>query len=120
IAFVSERDGIANLYRLDPASGKVTPATHYTDYDVRYPGSDGKRVVFQHGNGLALYDPATDQTTELRLALHSDRIHSRARRVPAQPALNAATLGPTGKRLLVEARGQILSVPVESGDARVV
>ena len=118
--FVSERDGLANLYRLDPKTGKSAPATHYSDYAISYPASDGKRIVFQHGNGLALFDPAAGRTQELHFALNSDRIHARMRRVPLQPALDTAAIGPTGKRVLVEARGQIWSLPVESGDARPV
>ena len=120
IYFVSERDGFANLYKLDPKTNKTTEVTHYTDYGISYPSSDGKRVVFQHGHGLALFDPATSKTQELRFALNSDRIHARPRRVPLQPAMNMAAIGPTGKRVLVESRGQIWSIPAEAGDARPV
>lgn len=118
IYFVSDPDGHANLYRLDPESGAVTQSTHFTDFDVRYPGSDGKRVVFEHGNGLAIYDPATDQAEDLRLELRSDRIHTREKRVPAMKNLAGVAIGPSGRRVLVSARGQILSAPVEQGDVR--
>jgi tricorn protease len=118
IYFVSERDGHANLYRLGPQSGTVSAATHYADYDVRYPGTDGHRVVFEHGDGLALFDPATGQTQELDLALHSDRIHARERRLSALDNFVGVDFGPTGKRLLISSRGQILSAPVENGDVR--
>src|SRR5262249_13143846 len=119
IYFVSEREGHANLWRLDPASRAVTAATRYDDYDVRYPGSDGQRIVFEHGDGLALYDPATGKTQELRFELGSDRIHTRERRLSALPNLFGVALGPTGKRLFVSSRGQILSAPAEKGDVRV-
>lgn len=118
IYFVSERDGHANLYRLDPATGAATAITSYADFDVRYPGTDGSRVVFEHGAGLALYDPATGRVEELAMNLHSDRIHARERRIPAVQNLAGAAFGPTGKRLLVSSRGQILSAPVEHGDVR--
>ncbi len=118
IYFVSDPDGDANLYRLDPETGAITQATRYTDFDVRYPGTDGKRLVFEHGTGLALYDPAGDRTEELRFDLHSDRIHTRERRVSALRNLFGVAFGPTGKRILVSARGQILSAPVEQGEVR--
>ena len=118
--FVSERDGHSNLWRLDPASGAVRQATHYTDYDVRYPESDGQRVVFEHGDGLALYDPASDRVQELRFTMHSDRIHAREKRVSALKHLFSVEIGPTAKRLLVSARGQILSAPADKGDVRVI
>ena len=61
--FVSEREGISNLFRLNPNSKGVSSATKYQDLPVRYPGSDGKRIVFQHGPGLAIYDPQSRQMT---------------------------------------------------------
>ena len=118
IYFVSERDGHANLCRLDPTNGAVTAATHYLDYDVRYPGSDGKRVVFEHGDGLGVYDPVSGQAKDLTIGLHSDRIHTRVKRVSALQNFVGVRFGPSGKRLLVSSRGQILSTPVENGDIR--
>ena len=116
IAFVSERDGHANLWSLDPASGAATQLSHFSDYDVRYPGTDGQRVVFEHGDGLGIYDAATGQVRDLAFDLHSDRIHARPKVVPALRNLAAVAIGPTGKRLLVSARGQVLSAPAENGD----
>jgi tricorn protease len=120
VYFVSERDGVANLYALDPATGAVTPATAYPDFEVRYPQTDGRTVIFEHGDGLALFDPSSGRSRDLELDLRSDRIHARARRVSALDRLFGTELGPTGKRILVSARGQVLSAPVEHGDVRVV
>ena len=120
IYFVSERDGHANLYKLDADKSAVTAVTHYSDYDVRYPGTDGHRIVFEHGDGLGLYDPASGETRDLALVLHSDRIHTRVRRVSALKNFVGVSFGPTGKRLLVSSRGQLLSAPVENGDVRTI
>ncbi len=120
VYFVSERDGHANLWMIPSQGGAATQVTHYADYDVRYPSSDGARVVYEHGDGLGLYDPATGKTTELAVQLHSDRVHARPKRVQAATQLASVVLGPTGKRMLVSARGQILNAPAENGDVRVV
>lgn len=116
--FVSERGGHMNLYRMNPALSRAEAVTHYSDYDVLYPASDGRRIVFQHGTGLALYDPAAKTARALSFALNSERIHTRPRLVPARDSLDSAHLGPTGKRVLVGARGQILSLPAEEGAVR--
>lgn len=118
IYFASERGGTSNLYKLDPANKTTTPVTSFGDYDVRYPQSDETRVVFEYGNGIALFDSETETTTELELALASDRIHARKRRVSAFDQLAGLAIGPTGKRILASARGQILDAPVEYGDVR--
>jgi tricorn protease len=120
IYFISERGGLANLFRLKPGTGAVHQITHYTDAEARYPSSDGKSVVFQHGDALAEYDIATDTVKELNLHLDTDRVHSREKRVPAGNSLNAATVGPTGKRVVIESRGQLVSLPVDEGDSRLL
>jgi tricorn protease len=118
--FVSERRGLANLYRMNPADGSTAQITEYADAEARYPATDGTSVVFQHGDGLALYEIAAGRVKELAIHLDTDRIHARAKRVPAAAHLNSIALGPTGKRVLIEARGQIVSAPVEDGAARLV
>jgi tricorn protease len=116
----SDRGGMANLYRVDPQSGTATAVTKFADYDLLYPSTDGKRVVFEHGNALGLYDPATDTTSTLPIHLTSDRIHAREHRAQAKENLRRASLGPTGKRVVVEAHGQIVTLPAGQGDWRVV
>jgi len=120
VYFVSDRDGQANLHRLDPATGARQAVTNYEDYDVAYPATDGARIIFEHGQRLALYDPASGASRDLSLHLRSDRIHAREKRVAALDYLEGVALGPTGRRVLVSARGTILSVPVRDGDVRVV
>lgn len=118
--FVSERTGTRNLFRLDPTNGKATQITSFDDAPVRYPGADGASVVFEHGGGLGLYDKATNVVKELQFDMVSDRIRDRELRFPMARFAMHPSLGPTGKRLLFEVRGQIASVAVDEGDMRVV
>ncbi len=118
--FVSERTGTRNLFRVDPTTGKATPITKYDDAPVRYPSADAHRVVFEHGSGLAVYDADTDKTTELKFDLASDRIRGREMRIPLARYAMHPSVGPTGKRILMESRGQIVSVATEEGDLRVL
>ena len=121
IYMASDTGAQMNLCRLDPGSGKTVPITRYTDAPVRYPSSDGKRVVFEHGAGLTLYDPAAKEPVrELSFALDSDRIHAREMRVPLAPAMTSALPSPNGGRVAVEARGQIVTVAAKEGDLRVL
>ena len=120
IYFVSEKSGSLNLWSLDPKSGKQVQITNYTDKVVRYPGSDGRQIIFQVGAGLAKYDTVTGKTTELSFDMNSDHIHERQIRVPIADIVSSSGIGPSGKRIVIEARGQILSVPVEEGDVRVL
>jgi tricorn protease len=120
IYFVSERTGVANLWKLDPATGLQTQVTHFTDAPVRYPETDGRRIVFQHGYGIALYEPETGQARDIVFRMDTDRIHARPDRVPVAGSWRDMALGPTGKRLLLEVRGQLVSAPADEGDIRTV
>jgi tricorn protease len=129
IYFVSERSGWSNLWEYDMRTKGLKQCTHYSDAPVRYPSSDGHRIVFQHGAHVAMFDPAGDQVTELSFDMSSDRVHSRQQRVPLASQVNTTvmvqngggiSLGPTGKRILIEARGQIVSVAATAGDMRVL
>lgn len=120
VFFVSERSGLANLFRLSLTSGTVTQITHYADAEARYPSSDGKTVVFQHGDALAECDLASGAVKELDLHLDTDQVHAREKRVPASASFNATALGPTGKRVAIDSRGQLVSIPVDEGDSRLL
>ncbi|MFZ4508269.1 MAG: S41 family peptidase, partial [Fimbriimonas sp.] len=120
IYFVSERSGNANLWSLDPKSKKVAQISKNTAFQVRYPGSDGKSVVFQAGPTLAVLNAATGEIRTLKFRLDSDRIHEREQRIPITPNIKEFAIGPTGKRGLIQVRGQILSVATEEGDVRVL
>src|SRR5207253_2536904 len=52
--------------------------------------------------------------------LNSDRIHAREQRLPMAPEVTSASIGPTGKRVAIEAHGQIWSIAAENGDARLI
>lgn len=120
VYFVSERSGASNLWKLDPATKAAKQVSKVSEGAVRYPASDGRRVIFQAGTGLAVYDPQTGETSSVRLKLNSDRIHTRSQVAPLSTWASNSAIGPTGKRVAIEARGQIVSVGAENGDMRVL
>lgn len=120
IYYVSERDGTANLWRYDTKTGRSNRLTAHDSYDVRAPASDGQRVIYEYGNDLWLYDIKTGKDALLKLTLASDRIHARSHLLPASSdRLNLPgtfSLGPTGKRLVLEKRGQLATLAAEKGE----
>lgn len=88
--------------------------------EIRNLASDGNRLIYERGYGLEVLDPKSGKATPVGFDLTSDLIHTRPYLVPADRFAQSATLGPTGKRILVESRGQILSLPTKDGEARVL
>ena len=120
IYFVSERNGYSNLWKLNPKTKAAVQVTKISDGPVRYPGADDKRVVFQHGAGLSVFDVSSGKTTDVQFDLNSDKIHERPVVIPVQGAIQNVAPGPSAKRVAVEARGQILSIASTNGDMRVI
>jgi len=117
IYFTSDReDGTLNLYKYDVAGGQVTRLTHYKDYDVKYPAIGPEHIVYQYGESLYLYELSTGRTWQVPVGIASDLVHLRPEFVEVRPTRGSFRLSPGGKRLLLEARGEILNLPVKDGE----
>lgn len=118
VYFNSDReDGTLNLYAQDVATGAVTRLTDYTDYDVKWPSYGDGRIVFQYGAGLKVHDVAAGTTSDVAINIPSDRRHLRPELVAPSPRQGSFRLSPAGERALIEARGEILNLPADEGDA---
>ncbi len=114
IYFTSDREaGTMNLFRYDVGTGEVRALTHYTDYDVKYPSSGPGSIVFQYAESLHILDLASGAVRKVSIRIPSDRVLIRSEFVPAEAGHGAFGLNPDGSRLLLEFRGEILSIPVD-------
>ncbi len=120
VYFVAEETGSMNLHRLNTSTLKQEAVTRFRSDMVRYPSSDGQHVVFQLGAGLGIYDPKTQTSKPIKFSFLSDFVNSRPRRVALDAGRDGVGLGPTGKRLAVVSRGQLVTVPTQSGDMRIL
>ncbi len=118
IYFNSDREyGTLNLYRCDPDGGNVEALTSYKKYDVKYPSLGVDQIVYQHGEQLHLLDIRTGQTRLVPINIPSDLVRMRPEFVEIEPRSGSFGLSPSGKRVLLEARGEIINLPAEDGEA---
>ena len=116
IYFTSDRaHGNLNLFAYDTATGQTFPATDFADYDVKYPSDGPTSIVFQHAETLHLLDLATGEVRPVPITIPSDRTHMRPTYVGVDRNVRTFGLSPIGTRLLIEARGEIVHLPVDEG-----
>ena len=107
IYFVTDRWGRPNLASMDPDGGNVRRLTNFTDYDVRWPAMGDGKIVYQHAMDIWIYDLATGMNQQVPVKLPSDRLQVRERFVDPMQSIRTWGLSPDGKRIVLEARGDI-------------
>lgn len=119
VYFVSDRDGILNLYRYDTGTKKTERVTSEKTWDVRWPASDSTgRIVYELNGELSVYDAATGKSRRVAIDVPTDGVARRPRRVSAAGNIEDYALSPQGRRAVFSARGDVFSVPAEKGPTR--
>lgn len=104
-----------NLYVYDLNAKESRQLTEFTDFDVHFPSMGPEEIVFQAGDRLYLLDLESEATREVTIQVVTDRAALTPRTVNAAKNIQNATLSPSGKRLIVQARGELFSVPAKEG-----
>lgn len=118
VYFISDRDGIANVWSYDTSSKALTQRTKFIDYDVKSLDAGGGAVVFEQAGYLHVLDPKTNKTEQLAINATGDFPWMMTHFEDVTFRMTNLSLSPTGKRVLVEARGEIFTIPEEKGDVR--
>jgi tricorn protease len=119
VVYISDKKlGTLNFYRYDMATKKETQLTTFTDADIKWPNTDGRKVVYERDGYLWTYDLASGKIDRLNPELRSDFVTARPyyRRLGAE--IRSISLSPSGNRLAAEARGELFSLPAKSGETR--
>jgi len=118
IYFANEKEAKFTLMSVSANGGKARVEAGPSPFEIRELSTDGHQVVYERGREVEIFDPETKKTNEVTFELHSDLIHTRPIQVPAQDFTVSGSITPNAKRVLVETRGQIVSLPVGEGEAR--
>ena len=118
IFFASDRDLIMNLFVYNTRTKKTEKVTDFKEYDVKFPSTDGKTIVFENGGWLYRLDPKTRQCTKIPVTLASDDVYGRTERKDVTGNRTAMSVSPDGSRVVVTARGEVFDVPVGKGVTR--
>lgn len=118
IYFISDRDKTMNLFAYNTVNKTTRKVTDFTDYDIKFPSTDGKTIVFEKGGYIFRYDPAVGKAVQVPVILRSDNLQARRERRDVSGRISAVSVSPGGHRLAVTARGEVFDLPVGQGVTR--
>ncbi len=116
--FRSDRDGEFNIHHYDPASKQVARLTTHEDFPVLGISAAAGRIAYEQAGYIHLYDVASRQSRKLTIGIGADLVELRPRFVKGSEWIRALSISPSGARIALEYRGEIVTVPAEKGDPR--
>src|SRR5258708_5075636 len=118
IYFISDRDGVMNLYSYDLASKQTKKLTDYKEFDIKWPSLGPDPFVYE--NAGLLYEFPLPNGKPLNISNQVQAKDLAARSDFKTVAKNAGSCGlsPSAARAVLEARGNIFTVPTEHGSIR--
>jgi tricorn protease len=118
IYFISDRDGVANIWSYDTRTKRLNQATKFTDFDVKSIDSGAGAVVFEQAGFVHELDPKSGRERIVNITATGDFPWMMPRWEDVSSRIASMAVSPMGKRAVVEARGEIFTIPAEKGDVR--
>ena len=118
IYFLSDRDGEFNLYSYDRHSKKVTRCSDHDTFPVGSASAGVGKVIYEQAGWIHVFDPGVGKSQRLRISVAADLAETRPRYATGAKHVRSVDISPSGKRAVLEYRGEIVTVPVKKGDPR--
>ena len=116
VYFLSDRDGVMNVYSMDRDGHDLKEETHHRGLDVQYASLADGRIVYQCGADLWLLDLKSghDAVVPITIVSDFDQLRDHWVKKPLD-YLTAAHLSPDGSAAVFTARGEVFTIPRKDG-----
>ncbi|MBN2732700.1 MAG: PD40 domain-containing protein [Balneolaceae bacterium] len=118
IYFMSDRDYAMNVYSYDRASNELQQLTHHSEYDVKELSAGDGMLVYENGGSIYKLNPENGRPEKVSITVNGDFPWARPHWEEVGDRITNAELSPTGVRAVVQARGEIFTIPTDKGDYR--
>jgi tricorn protease len=112
-----------NIWSYDLDTEERKQITHFQDYDVKWPSNgpgpnDKGEIIFEYNAKLYLLNLANEQAMPVNISIPGARPKLRPIRKDVSEQLSHWHVSPNAKRVLVQSRGDIWSLPAKHGSPR--
>jgi tricorn protease len=116
VYFLSDRDGVMNVFSMDVQGGDLKQETHQRGFDIASASLSEGRMVYACGGDLWSLDLQTgkDEIVPVSTASDFDQLRDHWVKTPLN-FLSSVHISPDGTRAVFTARGEVFTLPVKSG-----
>ena len=118
IYYISDRDRTMNLFCYNTETKQTQKVTDFKEFDIKFPSLGDKSIVFENGGYIYNFDVATKKATKIPVYIEEDFVGGRSTLVDASRRVGGIDISPDGNRLVLNARGDIFTVPAKTGITR--
>ncbi len=108
IYFLSDHNGVANIYSVTTSGEELTQHTQHQKYFARYPSTDGTRIVYHAGADLYVYNTDDGTDTKISVEYHSPFVQRQRKFIDTAKYLEDYALSPKGDSVAITSRGSTL------------
>lgn len=116
VYFITDRDGMMNIWSMTENGEDLKQHTTHKDFDVRSASISNGNIVYQMAADLWHYDLATNESKKIDIKLVSDLDQLREK-WDDNPSkyITSVHADPSGEHIVITARGRVFVAPVKSG-----
>ena len=118
IFFISDRDHWMNIFVYNTKTGQTDKVTDFKEYDVKFPSTNGKMIVFENAGYIYSLNPADRSCKKIDIQLDAEGVYARSEKMHVDRNVSAFSVSDKGDRVAVTARGEVFTVPVKPGVTR--
>ena len=120
IYFLSDRgrEKRYNIWYYDINAQEISQVTKFDRFDVHFPSIGPQEIVYEAGGKMYLLDLDSHESREVEIQVMSDLISIKPRKETVQEYVRYADISPDGNRVVVEARGELFSLPAKKGSVQ--
>ncbi len=118
IYFLSDRDSTMNIWAYAMDSRELTQITALRGSDIKSMAGNSTEIVFERDGVFYLFDLSTKKSELLLIRATGDFPWAEKSWEDVSNSARSVSLSSSGKRAIMQSRGEIFTVPTEHGDAR--
>ena len=115
IYFASDRDLTLNIFSYDLDTKETKKVTNHTEFDVMWPSGENGQIAYENGGYIYKLNAETGISEKVTVNISFDNPNILPYFKNVKDNIESASISPSGKRALFDARGDIFSVPAENG-----